>query len=203
MVASSGNTSATGGYLAPSSPPPPSGLELDTLIGTLVAGITGLPGEMVLPRWQETQPRIPDISENWVGVSVTASKPDDSPSQIHHSEGDGYTVLRTFWRLEVLGSFFGPLGDGYAKLFRDGLQVSQNREAMRADGLNLIDCGIVRPVPQIIATRARRCSDLPFQLMQTVERTYPIRNVLQADGTIRADASRLQNTPFLSPLPPA
>lgn len=203
MAASSGNTSATGGPLGPTSPPPPDDLDLDTIIGTLVAGVTGLPGNMVLPRWQETQPRIPDVGETWVAVGITATMPDDTPVQTHHGEGDGYTILRTFYRLDVLASFYGPRGDAYAKLTRDAFYVGQNREVMRSYGLNLIGFDTIRRVPMIEATQTRRRSDLPFQLTQTIERRFEIRNILQADGTIRADASRLQNTPFLSPLPPA
>lgn len=203
MAASSGNTSATGGYLGPTTAPPADDLDLDTIIGTLIAGVTGLPGNMVLPRWQETQPRIPDVGETWAAVGVIATMPDDSPVQTHHGEGDGYTILRTFYRLDVLASFYGPKGDAYAKLTRDAFYVGQNREAMRSYGLNLIGFDTIRRVPEIIATQARRRSDLPFRLTQTIERRFEIRNVLQADGTIRADASRLQNTPFLSPLPPA
>lgn len=204
MAASSANDSSTGGPLGPTSAPPPDDLDLDTIIGTLIAGVTGLPGDMVRPRWQETQPRVPDVTETWIAVGVTATMPDDTPVQIHHGEGDGYTILRTFYRLDVLASFYGPKGDAYAKLTRDSFYVGQNREAMRSYGLNLIGFDTIRRVPEIAATQTRRRSDLPFRLTQTIERRYEIRNVLQADGTIRADASgRLENTPFLSPLPPA
>lgn len=204
MAASSGNTSATGGPLGPTSPPPADDLDLDTIIGTLIAGVTGLPGDMVRPRWQETQPRVPDVTETWVAVGVTATMADDTPSQIHHSEGDGYTILRTFYRLSVLASFYGPKGDAYAKLVRDSFYIGQNREAMRAAGLNLVDFDTIRRVPEIKATQTLRRSDLPFRLSQSIERRYEIRNILQAAGTIRADAAgKLQNTPFLSPLPPA
>jgi hypothetical protein len=198
------NTSASGGYLAPTSPPPLDDLALDALIGGFIVGVTGLDQTLVIPRDQPTQARIPDVDETWVAVGVMATMPDDTPVQIHHSEGDGYTILRTFYRLDVLASFYGPRGDAYAKLTRDSFFIGQNREAMRAAGLNFVSVDTIRRLPEIIATQSRRRSDLPFRLTQTIERRYEIQNILQATGTIRADAAgRLENTPFLSPLPPA
>jgi hypothetical protein len=205
------NTSASGGYLTPTSAPPAQGLALDFALQKLIAGLTGLDPKMVRPRVQPNDPltgspvaTIPNADTDWCAVGVTAAKPDDMPSQTHHSDGDGYTILRTFYRLDVLASFYGPNGDGYAKMARDGLYVGQNREAMRADGLSLLGFDDIRDVPEIVNAGTRRRSDLPIRLNHGIERRYEIRNVLQADGTIRADASgRLENTPFLSPLPPA
>lgn len=203
-LASGLNTSASGGYLAPITPEPLDDLALDSAIAGVIAGITGLPAALVIPRDQPTQPSIPGVSTNWVSVGVTVSTGDDTPSQIHHPDGDGYTILRAVYRLDVMAMFYGPKSDGYAKLLRDGLYVAQNREAMQRQGLNLTSIDPLRRVPEVIATQTRRRTDFAFRLTQTVERRYAILNILQADGTIRADASgRLENTPFLSPLPPA
>lgn len=205
--APSANDSSTGGPLGPTSAPPADDLDLDTIIGAMIAAVTGLPGDMVLPRWQTTQPRIPDIGETWAAVGITASIPDDTPSQIHHGDGDGYTILRAFYRLDVLASFYGPKGDAYAKLTRDAFYIGQNREGLRAYGLNLVGFDTIRRVPEILATQSRRRSDLPFRLTQTIERRFEIRNVVQANGTIQASAGGIAgpkqiNTPFASPLPP-
>ncbi|WP_149313535.1 hypothetical protein [Methylobacterium sp. P1-11] len=198
------NTSATGGYLGPVSAEPLDDLALDSAIAGVIAGITGLAAALVIPRDQPSQPRIPDVTTNWVSVGVTVSTGDDTPSQIHHPDGDGYTILRAFYRLDVMAMFYGPKSDGYAKLLRDGLFIGQNREAMRAQSLNFVSVDPLRRVPEIVATQTRRRTDLAFRLTQTVERKYQILNVLQADGTIRADASgKIELTPFLSPLPPA
>jgi hypothetical protein len=197
-------TSATGGYLPPVSPEPLDDLALDSAIAGVISGITGIAPALVIPRDQPAQPRIPDVSTNWVSVGVTVSTGDDTPTQIHHSEGDGFTILRTFYRLDVMAMFYGPKSDGYAKLLRDGLYVAQNREAMQGQALNFVSVDPLRRVPEIIATQTRRRTDLAFRLTQTVERKYNILNILQADGTIRADASgKIELTPFLSPLPPA
>lgn len=180
------NTSATGGYLAPISPPPDDDLCLDQQLQCLICGLTGLPVTHVFPRWQETQPRLPDVGETWCAVGVTAEMPDDTPALIHRGAGEGSSVLRRTTRVEVLASFYGPRSNGYARLAQDAIWLAQNREAMLRQGLGLVDVGAITRVPEIIATQARRRSDLPLTLVRVVERTYPILNVRQAVGTITA-----------------
>jgi len=210
MQASSADSS-TGGYLAPSGPAPASALALDTLIQGFLVGVTGLPGDMVRPRWQDasedaggTAPRVPNRDKTWCAVGVTVTDTDDTPALIHDGSGQGSTTLRRFDRLDVLASFYGPMGDAYAKLARDAFYVPQNREAMYAQGLTFIGCDPIRRLPEIIATGTRRRSDLAFRLVQRVERTYPILNVLKGVGTIVADGSSqdgpvVTTTPFAAP----
>ena len=205
-----GADSSTGGYLTPTSPPPVADLALDVVLQGVIAGITGLPGIMVRPRVQPNDmlgrpvTPIPNADTDWCAVEVTNYDPDDMPAQLHVSDGTGYTVLRRSARLSVLASFFGPNSDYYANLASDALYIGQNREAMRSDGLNFISVDTIRRVPDIVNGSNRRRADLPMRFVQAIERRYEIQNILQADGTIRADASgRLENTPFLSPLPPA
>lgn len=190
MPAILGNTSASGGYLAPISPPPADDLALDVQLQQLLVGLTGLPGDHVLPRVQDgeegVRPRLPDVDETWVSVGVTEERPADTPALIHNGAGEGSSVLRSTSYLEVLASFYGPRSDAYARLVQDGLWLAQNREAMLRQGLQLVDVGTIRRAPEIIANRARRKSDLPISLVRTVERTYRILNVTQAVGTIHA-----------------
>lgn len=210
MLASSADSS-TGGYLAPTGPAPVSDLALDILIQGFVAGVTGLPGDLVRPRWQDgsledgaATPRVPNQGITWCAVGVMLTSSDDTPALIHDGAGDGSTLLRRFDSLEVLASFYGPNGDAYARLTRDAFYVGQNREAMYAKGLTFISSDPIRRLPEITATNTRRRSDLAFRLVQRVERTYPIRNVQQGVGTITADGSSndgpvVTTTPIVAP----
>lgn len=206
-----GVDSSTGGYLVPTSPPPAADLALDKLLQQVMAGVTGLPANMVRPRTQPNDPitgkpvtTIPGADKDWCAVAVTEFDPDPMPAQIHVSDGSGHTILRRSARLSVLASFYGPNSEYHANLAADALCVAQNREAMRGQGLNFLSSDTVRSVDDIVNNSNRRRADLPMRFVQAIERRYEIRNILQAGGTIRADTSgRLENTPFLSPLPPA
>ncbi len=207
MPVISANTSATGGPLAPSSPAPADDLDLDVVLQVVIAGLTGLPREIILPRWQPEQPRIPDVGVNWCAVGVTEETPFDTPALIHNGAGDGSSTLRGTSRLEVLASFYGPKSNGYARLVADMLWVGQNREYLVQNGLALRDVGTLRRVPEIIATQARRRTDLPITLTRVYDRTLPILNVRQAVGTlIAADVGATSPTvttePFAIPETP-
>ncbi|WP_449411086.1 phage neck terminator protein [Methylobacterium komagatae] len=186
MPVISGNTSATGGPLAPSSLAPADDLDLDVILQVVIAGLTGLPREHVLPRWQETQPRIPDVGTNWCAVGVIEEAPFDTPALIHNGAGDGSSILRGTSRLEVLASFYGPKSNGYARLVADMLWVGQNREFLLTNGLSLRDVGTLRRVPEIIGMQPRRKTDLPITLTRVYDRTLPILNVRQAVGALIA-----------------
>lgn len=210
MAVTSANDSSTGGYLAPTSPPPATDDALDAELQLLIRGLTGLPGTVVYPRWQTTDDRgrvarrVPaGTNTTWCAIGVTAIEDDDNPGLIHHPEGDGSSTMRRTETIEVLASFYGPKSEGYASLVRDGLFLAQNREAIAARGMTLLDAGPVRRVPELINTNTRRRADLMIWLRRTVERTYPIRNILQGVGTITAehggDVPSIQTEPFAAP----
>lgn len=206
------NTSATGGYLTPTSPPPVADLDLDILLQTVIVGITGLPVDKVRPRVQPNDQfgrpviPIPNAEVDWCAVAVTDYDPDDTPAQIHVSDGLGYTILRRSARLNVLASFYGPHSDYYSTLAHDALFIGQNREAMRADGLNFISADTVRRVPDIVNGSNRRRADLPMRFVQAIERRYEIQNVASLTGGIKAaggsDHGPVVLTNPLSTVPP-
>lgn len=206
MTVNATNTSASPGPIHPTSHTPIDDLNLDSAIGVILAGLTGLPENLVIPRDQPENPTVPDVDVNWISVGVMVSTPDDSPSQVRDPSGDGGTLMHAYWTLDVLASFYGPKGNALARLVRDTMWIGQNRDALKALGLNTVDFGTVRKVPEIVAAGTRRRSDLPFRLTQAIERRYEILNILQVRGNIRtvegtAEGGIDANQPFISPLP--
>jgi hypothetical protein len=99
----------------------------------MLAGLTGLRGDLIRPRWQPLPPNQPPAGTNWAAVGVMERMPLDytfekfvtDPS----SDSDTFTLQRQE-RLEVMASFYGPSAGGYAQIVRDGIYLSQNREAL-------------------------------------------------------------------------
>jgi hypothetical protein len=202
------NTSATGGPLLPTGPDLAADLDFDRILTRVVRGITGLPDGSVFPRNQDVPPDQPDKATDWCAVGETERTLQSQPSQIHIGDGDGYTVLRSTAKVEALASFYGLRARNLAHLFSDALWVAQNREYLNANGIGFVTTGTLRNSAALVNTTFRRRYDVPFTLMHVIERRYEIRNVVQADGTIRATANNVSgvtqmDTPFLTPLPPA
>jgi hypothetical protein len=175
------NTSATGGYLQPASTATPDeDIDLDLVLQPMVAGITGLDGSMVRPRWQPTLPRTPEASVNWCAIGVTLITPDDNAVVTHNGAGDGLDNLVRHEDIEALATFYGPQAGLHAAMLRDGLQIPQNWEGLTPLGLAFVKAGDMRTVPELVNQQWVRRVDLPIYLRRIVRRTYPVLNILSA-----------------------
>lgn len=181
------NTSATGGELLPDSVSVPvSDLDLDLVLQPVVSGITGLAGEMVRPRWQPTQPRMPEIGTDWCAIGVIDIQPDDNPAVMHDPSGEGHDDLIRHETLTVLASFYGPHAARLAAVLRDGLYVAQNRNPLDAAGIGLVSTDSIRMVPALVNEQWQRRADISITLRRIVRRAYPVLNVLSASGELDA-----------------
>jgi hypothetical protein len=179
--------SSTGGYLVPTTPLPLDDEILHRRISNLIAGITGLPGNLVRPRWQPNPPQIPAPETNWVAVGVvTYPSSHGTPVRRHISDGDGYDVLDDPELIRLLASFYGPNCGAYARLCRHALWVEQNWEQLAPLGLSLSDAGDIAVVGEDLNETWYRRADLPITLAQDLTRTYMILNILRADGVVHA-----------------
>jgi len=193
------NDSSTGGYLTPSSVPPPEDVSLDAILQGMVAGITGLTGPLVRPRWQPINPKHPEAAVDWCSIGVISETPEYSaytrhwrgePSNPNDPSGQGYDEQRRHEVLEIMASFYGPDSRGNANTFRAGLSVAQNREALYFQNMNFVstDCKLVNMAELVNETWFRRI-DVIFLVRREIDRTYPVLNILSAPITIETDVA--------------
>lgn len=178
----SGNTSASGGYLTPTTNPDADDA-LDDIIQAAVVGITGLPGNMVRPRFQQTPPRQPTIGTDWCAVGVMDTEPDAGPVLEHDPDGSGSDQYARHETLNVLASFYGPNAQRNARLLQDGLAIPQNNEQLLVNLLQFVNSGTIRRVAALVNEQWVSGFDLPFTFHRKTERTYQVLNVLEADVT--------------------
>ena len=175
-------TSATGGYLSPELPLD-SDLTLDIIWQSFVAGVSGLAGEMVRPRWQPVVPKMPEIGENWAAVGVTEEVPDASPALLHRDAqdrmGETYSVRHT--DLKVLVSFYGDNSAAYAARLRDGIGIPQNHDGLKRHAMGLVGCSGIITVPELWQNQWQRRCDVHIYARRMVTQRYAIKHVSAAN----------------------
>lgn len=185
------NTSATGGYLAPVAPGM-SDDELDAQFQQLIVGVSGLPGSLVRPRWQEPAPKQPPADVTWCAVGITEEVPDANAYLEHDPtggpEGLGQHELQRHETLSVLATFYGPHAKQYAKIVRDGLAISQNREALQTSYISFQNTDTIRSVPENVGGQWVKRYDLPLYFRRLVKRAYAIQTIASADVEINNDS---------------
>ncbi|WP_066922890.1 hypothetical protein [Methylobacterium sp. CCH5-D2] len=189
------NTSASGGYLAPVGPQPTQDDAFEDQIQAAIAGITGLPGDLVRPRWQAEPPPQPPADADWAALGVTEVTPDANAYVRHDSRGDGSDHLRRHESVEILVSFYGPNAWGYAARLRDGLAIPQNREALYRANMALADIGKAIAAPALTNGQWVRRIDLSLRVRRQIDRTYSVLNLVAASGVVRTGHAAL---PFSS-----
>lgn len=183
--------SSTGGYLAPSSAAPPEDAVLTNLLQQAVVGITGLSGKLVRPRWQPTPPAEPAITVDWCAIGITKRLPDTYAYIRHNAAGNGSDEMQRHESLTALASFYGPNCQGFATRLSDGLQIPQNREALRAAGLALTASGgLTRAPEQKNEQWIDRC-DLEIELRRQIDRAYPVLNLASFAGSLASEDQTL------------
>jgi hypothetical protein len=188
------NDSTTAGYLLPTSTAPSADLDLDKILQHIIVGLTGLPGNMVRPRWQPTNPKQPEANANWCAVGVTNVKRDANSTVIHDPTGDGSDTLIRHEKVEALASFCGPQGQQYAEVCRDGFWIPQNNAMLRQYDAGFTDAGDIRSVPELVNQQWRRRYDLAFTIRRKVTRTYNVRNIESVEIVIQTDDPAMTET---------
>jgi hypothetical protein len=173
------NTSATSGYLTPSAP----ALDDDALVDLIteaVAGITGLDGSLVRPKWQPKPPKRPAASTDWAAVGITESQADAGPYIVHDPNaagGAGSDTLTRHSDVTVHASFYGPNAKGNAHTLVDGLGLPQNLETLQENSISFVSAGTIRAVPESVNMQWVERYDLLLTFRRTVTRTYAVQTV--------------------------
>lgn len=180
--------SSTGGYLVPAAPTPPvEDAALDAIFQAMIVGLTGLPGNMVRPRWQPVVPIQPPPSTNWCAIGVTNIDPDANPVMMHNGAGQGSDTMLRHEVITVAASFYGPNAMQYAAQARDGLYVSQNHAMLTANNMGLVRADKIVPAPELVNQQWVRRFDFDITIRRQVVRTYNVLNVLSAQGTVDSE----------------
>ncbi len=178
------NTSATGGFLTVC--PGLGRSSLEDILHDFIAGVAGLPGDLVRPRWQAAVPRVPAPGVGWCAFGIVGNRRIGLPVIAHAAAGDGQDEIVSTRELSVLVSFYGPESMDLAETLRDGSHLEQNRAFLRPHGLALTRASDITEVPEVVRAQWLARSDLLMVLQYETRRTCPTLNIVQVSGRVYA-----------------
>jgi hypothetical protein len=182
-------SSTSPGFLHPTGQSAPYDKALEELFQTIFVGITGLPGPLVRPSWQETPLPQPPRGTNWLGFAVTTHPITQFPEIIQSAgpDGQGIATENVHEDIGVLCSFYGPNAGQNANTLRLGLFIAQNRDMIKSVGLNFVDVGRQVRIPDLVNMAWINRVDLPTNFRRKVSNTYNVKNLLSANPTFETD----------------
>lgn len=192
------NNSQSGGYLnkPQTTNSLPGQLTITQFIQSVLVGISGLPGPMVRPNWQVAPPKQPDLEVNWLSFGIILSKPDTYP--YIGVDSNGVSVMLRQQAMEITCSIVGPAAMENASLIQDGFQISQNLDALKAAKMGFTETNEARHIPDLVNERFINRVEMSIFLVRQIQRSYPILNLVSANGTTEANTpgSGLFPVPF-------
>lgn len=178
------NTSATGGYLRPTSVNP-YGDALDDVFHDLTAGLTGIAASLIRPRWQPEPPNQPDFSTDWVAFGVTLTDRDRFVYTNHDpTQGIGVDYFERDESIKVLHSFYGPNGAAMLAAYANNISVDQNRDALLVFGIKLVEVGEVTTLPALLKEKWVKRYDCTTTFRRRIRLTFPVLTILASQTTL-------------------
>lgn len=176
------NDSTTAGFIAPTQSPVYDNA-LDKVFHDAIAGITGIPGSLVRPRWQPEPPQQPAFDVNWVAFGIVDNSV-DTFAYDHHSPSDETSQVQRDEVLQVLHSFYGPDATQFCERFRDGLEIAQNRDQLQSAGVFVQEVQQARQIPALLKERWVKRVDALVVYRRRTSRSYKIANIVSAELTV-------------------
>lgn len=159
--------------------------DLDAIVQAWVRDMTGLPGDMVRPRWQPTPPPQPPQDVNWVSMGCLQQVLSDYHTMVQID--DDTAELQRHETCEYLFTWYGPNASGLSIGFRDRAMVTQNRDFLAAHGLAVFHIGNANNTPLLANEIYRGRCDQPVHFRRQINTRLPIKSLLSAPFTLTND----------------
>jgi len=120
--------------------------------------------------------------------TLAASRAAVSADTLWGGDSDGFDEYQRHEDVCVLATFYGPNSRGYAKIFRDGMSIPQNREVLQLNYMNLVSTKCkIRHLPELYNKVWFHRSDIEFHLRVAIDRCYAVKNLLSAPIQLFSD----------------
>lgn len=178
--------SSTGGFLPPVSPVETSE-EIEDALHGLIAGLTGLPGSMVRPKWQAESVTFPESGADWCAFGILEEGGGAIGGERHFGEGEGHNVASAHEPFSVLVSFYGRNSRANVRKLRLGLAVAQNREYLYKREIAFVEAGPNTHVPEIAGELWNDRWDIRLAFRRRTAAEYPVLNIVKTPVALKAE----------------
>lgn len=151
-------------------------------------GISGLPGSMVRPSWQQQPPKEPVITDNWLSIGIINDKADANAyvGMLPNGVNPPINVTKRDEELTVRARFYGPQAYEYMGLTRDGFEIPMNLIALTQASMGFVEATEGVRVPDLVGEQWQDTWISNFVLRRQILRAYPILTFLSVSVSLTA-----------------
>ena len=162
-------------------------LSADSILQNWVSGILSdfLESEFIRPQWQPVDPPYPAIGVNWCSLGIRQVVADKNTYQRFNEAGQ-WEVHR-HENIDFLTTFYGLQGMELAGVLRDSLTLYENREALRAHGMAIIEIGEIIRLPELVNVQWNNRVDFSIKLKRHTIRVYNVASITSSGGSVIID----------------
>lgn len=166
-------------YLRPTTSSQQDDTELEHTLVRWAQGVSGLPLEHVLLQWSAAEQSDPILAtEDSCSIGILTFQANDNPAFVNQTD-DSVQLWRNEL-IEVMISFFGPNGQGFATQFRDGAAIAQNQAVLNQAGLTFSALGAIVSAHELKNNQWVRRYNQHLTLQRKVIREYRRHSILEA-----------------------
>jgi len=209
---------ATSPFLAPDTTNNLNDEQLRNFLQQLIAGLTGIDGKYVRPRWQKNVGNAPTVDSDWISFGILNFKNDVFAyeghvpdriiqSQTYNSQGyneggfggevieqAAYNFVHRMQEIEIMVTFYGPNAASLSDRFTLGLQLSTNREPLSKAGMALIECLDPVSVPTLLNELWQYAVDVRLRLRRQQVFKYAVPSIKATEIDLYFDDTNTEVT---------
>jgi len=167
------------GYLVPTYSTT-EGATLEDFFNTVIVALTGLTGDKVRPMFQINPPKLPSNSVDWCGFAINEIDSDDNA---YYEQATTTATMQRNEYAQLLISFYGINAMINAKKIRDSLQLGQNRDALRTNGIGITGFTNAVRVPELINDIWYNRVDITMQFAREIRASYNVFTILSTHAS--------------------
>lgn len=176
-----GPDSSAAGFLRPLSAPIYDN-PLDDFFHDFLVGLSGIPGDLVRPRWQPEPPNQPDFTINWLAFGFPRITEDAFAYQDQDPDDPTQGLVQRDEILTMLMSFYGPQCGQLGKQVSAGIQLSQNRAYLRVQQISVVEVEDQIKLPALLKERWVPRVDINVRFRRRAGWVFAIRQVESAQA---------------------